>query len=48
MERCFGAESGISSSLLAVVPSREYEIRKGLSQGCHRIGELGLCSYGGL
>lgn len=28
MERCFGAESGISSSLLAVVPSGEYEIRK--------------------
>ena len=28
MERCFGAESGISSSLLAVVPSTEYEIHK--------------------
>jgi hypothetical protein len=28
MERCFGAESGISSSLLAVVPSAGYEIRK--------------------
>jgi enamine deaminase RidA (YjgF/YER057c/UK114 family) len=28
MERCFGAESGISSSLLAVVPGGEYEIRK--------------------
>jgi enamine deaminase RidA (YjgF/YER057c/UK114 family) len=27
-ERCFGAESGISSSLLAVVPSAGYEIRK--------------------
>ncbi len=29
MERCFGADSGISSSLLTVVPSSEYEIRKG-------------------
>jgi enamine deaminase RidA (YjgF/YER057c/UK114 family) len=28
MERCFGAETGISSSLLAVVPSAGYEIRK--------------------
>jgi len=28
MERCFGAESGISTSLIAVVPSPEYEIRK--------------------
>ena len=28
MERCFGAESGISSSLLAAVPSAGYEIRK--------------------
>jgi enamine deaminase RidA (YjgF/YER057c/UK114 family) len=28
MERCFGAESSISSSLLAVVPGSEYEIRK--------------------
>ena len=28
MERCFGAESGISTSLIAVVPSAEYEIRK--------------------
>jgi enamine deaminase RidA (YjgF/YER057c/UK114 family) len=28
MERCFGAESGISSSLLAVVPSAGHEIRK--------------------
>jgi enamine deaminase RidA (YjgF/YER057c/UK114 family) len=28
MERCFGGESGISASLIAVVPSREYEIHK--------------------
>jgi enamine deaminase RidA (YjgF/YER057c/UK114 family) len=28
MESCFGAESGISTSLIAVVPSPEYEIRK--------------------
>jgi enamine deaminase RidA (YjgF/YER057c/UK114 family) len=28
MESCFGAESGISTSLIAVVPSAEYEIRK--------------------
>jgi len=28
MERCFGAESGISTSLIALVPSPEYEIRK--------------------
>jgi enamine deaminase RidA (YjgF/YER057c/UK114 family) len=28
MERCFCAESGISSSLIAVAPSPEYEIRK--------------------
>jgi len=28
MESCFGAESGISSSLIAVMPSPEYEIRK--------------------
>ncbi len=28
MESCFGAESSISSSLIAVVPSAEYEIRK--------------------
>jgi enamine deaminase RidA (YjgF/YER057c/UK114 family) len=28
MESCFGAESGISSSLIAVVPSAEHEIRK--------------------
>ena len=28
MESCFGGESGISSSLIAVVPSPEYEIRK--------------------
>ena len=28
MESCFGAESGISSSLIAVVPSPEYGIRK--------------------
>jgi enamine deaminase RidA (YjgF/YER057c/UK114 family) len=28
MERCFGGESGISTSLIAVVPSPEYEIRK--------------------
>jgi enamine deaminase RidA (YjgF/YER057c/UK114 family) len=28
MEQCFGAESGISTSLIAVVPSAEYEIRK--------------------
>ena len=28
MEQCFGAESGISTSLIAVVPSTEYEIRK--------------------
>ena len=28
MESCFGEESGISTSLIAVVPSPEYEIRK--------------------
>ena len=28
MQSCFGTESGISSSLIAVVPSPEYEIRK--------------------
>src|SRR6266446_6128813 len=28
MEQCFGAESGISTSLIAVVPSTDYEIRK--------------------
>jgi len=28
MERCFSAESGISTSLIAVAPSPEYEIRK--------------------
>jgi enamine deaminase RidA (YjgF/YER057c/UK114 family) len=28
MESCFGAECGISTSLIAVVPSAEYEIRK--------------------
>jgi enamine deaminase RidA (YjgF/YER057c/UK114 family) len=28
MERCFGGESGISASLIAVMPSREYEIQK--------------------
>ena len=28
MERCFGAESGISTSLIAVMPGSEYEIRK--------------------
>jgi enamine deaminase RidA (YjgF/YER057c/UK114 family) len=28
MESCFGAESGISSSLIAVVPSPEHQIRK--------------------
>jgi enamine deaminase RidA (YjgF/YER057c/UK114 family) len=28
MQSCFGAESGISTSLIAVVPSPEYEIRK--------------------
>ena len=28
MERCFGAESGISTSLIAVAPRSEYEIRK--------------------
>src|SRR5262245_24594668 len=28
MEQCFGAESGISTSLIAVVPSAEHEIRK--------------------
>ncbi len=28
MEQCFGAESGISTSLIAVVPSPAYEIRK--------------------
>jgi len=28
MESCFGAESGISASVIAVVPSPEYEIRK--------------------
>ena len=28
MESCFGAASGISSSLIAVMPSAEYEIRK--------------------
>jgi enamine deaminase RidA (YjgF/YER057c/UK114 family) len=28
MESCFGGESGISSSLIAVVPVAEYEIRK--------------------
>ena len=28
MERCFGAESGISTSLIAVMPDSEYEIRK--------------------
>jgi enamine deaminase RidA (YjgF/YER057c/UK114 family) len=28
MESCFGAESGISTSLIAVMPSPEYEIRK--------------------
>jgi enamine deaminase RidA (YjgF/YER057c/UK114 family) len=28
MEQCFGAESGISTSLIAVMPSAEYEIRK--------------------
>jgi enamine deaminase RidA (YjgF/YER057c/UK114 family) len=28
MEQCFGAESGISTSLIAVAPSAEYEIRK--------------------
>ena len=28
MERCFGADSGISASLIAVAPSREFEIRK--------------------
>ncbi|MBV8132720.1 MAG: hypothetical protein JO282_09475 [Alphaproteobacteria bacterium] len=28
MERCFGAESGISTSLIATVPSPEYEIHK--------------------
>ena len=28
MESCFGAESGISTSLIAVVPSAEHEIRK--------------------
>ena len=28
MESCFGTESGISTSLIAVVPSPEYEIRK--------------------
>ena len=28
MESCFGADSGISSSLIAVVPSPEYDIRK--------------------
>jgi enamine deaminase RidA (YjgF/YER057c/UK114 family) len=28
MESCFGAESGISTSLIAVIPSPEYEIRK--------------------
>jgi hypothetical protein len=28
MEQCFGAESGIATSLIAVAPSAEYEIRK--------------------
>jgi enamine deaminase RidA (YjgF/YER057c/UK114 family) len=28
MEQCFGAESGISTSLIAIVQSAEYEIRK--------------------
>jgi enamine deaminase RidA (YjgF/YER057c/UK114 family) len=28
MERCFGAESGISTSLIAVMPGSAYEIRK--------------------
>jgi enamine deaminase RidA (YjgF/YER057c/UK114 family) len=28
IERCFGAQTGISTSLMAVVPSREYEIQR--------------------
>ena len=28
MERCFGAETGISTSLIAALPAPEYEIRK--------------------
>ena len=43
MERCFGAESGISTSLIAVMPGSEYEIRK-VSQGRHGIGQLRLCA----
>ena len=48
MESCFGAESGISTSLIAVVPSAEYEIRKVYPQGCHFVGEFGLCPGGRL
>jgi enamine deaminase RidA (YjgF/YER057c/UK114 family) len=33
MENCFGTESGISTSLIAVVPSAEHEIRKVYPRG---------------